>query len=226
MDGVQTPESIEMTQHQARARWYPDPTGRHESRYFDGQWTQHVSTRGVNSVDPLPPAPAARTSVNAPVHALPDPAAQSGPGSPPTRQSAPSTRRRAPRFKLAIAGGVVAVVVGITLAVSLPGGGSGGHGFCADVAALGQEYPSKLSAADLKNVSKLSHIASQFDTLAAESPSQQNAADLRYVASWLRKIASGDYAGVRASQARLSAASDSVNTYIDETCTGRYVGGS
>jgi uncharacterized integral membrane protein len=51
-----------MTQHNAPAGWYPDPTGRHESRYFDGQWTQHVSTRGVRSTDPS----TARTRPSAP----------------------------------------------------------------------------------------------------------------------------------------------------------------
>lgn len=42
------------------ANWYPDPTGRHELRWFDGSvWTDHVSTRGVTAIDPVagPPAP-------------------------------------------------------------------------------------------------------------------------------------------------------------------------
>ena len=40
------------------AAWHPDPTGRHELRYWDGaQWTDHVSDRGVQSTSPLyPPA--------------------------------------------------------------------------------------------------------------------------------------------------------------------------
>lgn len=33
--------------------WYPDPFGRHELRYYDGnQWTEHVSSHGRQSVDP------------------------------------------------------------------------------------------------------------------------------------------------------------------------------
>ncbi|MGH9186137.1 MAG: phospholipid scramblase-related protein [Acidimicrobiales bacterium] len=33
--------------------WYPDPFGRHELRYYDGrQWTEHVSDRGRQAVDP------------------------------------------------------------------------------------------------------------------------------------------------------------------------------
>lgn len=36
------------------ADWYPDPTGRHQLRYFEGAaWTDHVSDGGVVSVDPL-----------------------------------------------------------------------------------------------------------------------------------------------------------------------------
>ena len=32
--------------------WLPDPTGRHELRYFDGSgWTEHVADAGVISVD-------------------------------------------------------------------------------------------------------------------------------------------------------------------------------
>ena len=33
--------------------WYPDPWGRHEHRYFDGQnWTEHVASHGRQAVDP------------------------------------------------------------------------------------------------------------------------------------------------------------------------------
>ena len=33
--------------------WYPDPLGRHERRYYDGeQWTDRVSSHGRESVDP------------------------------------------------------------------------------------------------------------------------------------------------------------------------------
>jgi hypothetical protein len=33
--------------------WYPDPYGRHETRYYDGtQWTEHVASHGKQSVDP------------------------------------------------------------------------------------------------------------------------------------------------------------------------------
>jgi len=40
--------------------WLPDPTGRHEHRFWDGtRWTDDVADRGVASVDPLnaPPRP-------------------------------------------------------------------------------------------------------------------------------------------------------------------------
>jgi Uncharacterized conserved protein len=36
------------------ANWYPDTTGRHELRYWDGtRWTEHVSDQGVTGTDPL-----------------------------------------------------------------------------------------------------------------------------------------------------------------------------
>ena len=36
------------------ASWQPDPSGRHETRWWDGQrWTDHVSDHGLTSVDPL-----------------------------------------------------------------------------------------------------------------------------------------------------------------------------
>jgi hypothetical protein len=38
----------------ATPSWAPDPSGRNELRYWDGQaWTADVSTGGVQSVDPL-----------------------------------------------------------------------------------------------------------------------------------------------------------------------------
>ena len=40
------------------AGWNPDPTGRHEYRYWDGdRWTDDVSDTGVTSVDPVDGAP-------------------------------------------------------------------------------------------------------------------------------------------------------------------------
>ena len=34
------------------AAWHPDPTGRHQLRYWDGQdWTEHVSDHGIPAID-------------------------------------------------------------------------------------------------------------------------------------------------------------------------------
>ncbi len=39
------------------AGWHPDPSGRHQHRWWDGQrWTDDVSTNGTTSTDPVPPA--------------------------------------------------------------------------------------------------------------------------------------------------------------------------
>jgi uncharacterized protein YxjI len=36
------------------ANWYPDPTARHELRYWDGgAWTDHVSDKGIQGTDPV-----------------------------------------------------------------------------------------------------------------------------------------------------------------------------
>ena len=54
--------------------WQPDPTRRHQHRYFDGaRWTDHVADRGQSTTDPytLPPPPAGPT---VPAAAPPDPA--------------------------------------------------------------------------------------------------------------------------------------------------------
>lgn len=53
------------------AGWWPDPLGRHEMRYHDGErWTEHVSDQGTVSVDPIP-APAAPAPMPAPQPASP-----------------------------------------------------------------------------------------------------------------------------------------------------------
>jgi hypothetical protein len=47
----------------AELGWYPDPSGRHEQRFFDGrQWSDHVVDAGVTGLDPLPLSPPATTS--------------------------------------------------------------------------------------------------------------------------------------------------------------------
>lgn len=40
---------------QTGAGWYPDPSGRHERRYWDGnRWTDHVLSGGRQEIEPLP----------------------------------------------------------------------------------------------------------------------------------------------------------------------------
>lgn len=45
--------------------WYPDPTGRHEERYWDGRhWSDRVADNSVRGDDPLhsdPPSPSAES---------------------------------------------------------------------------------------------------------------------------------------------------------------------
>lgn len=43
-----------MTEESYRPGWYPDPTGHHEYRYYDGdRWTDHVSDAGALSEEPV-----------------------------------------------------------------------------------------------------------------------------------------------------------------------------
>jgi len=36
----------------SEAAWQPDPSGRHEQRYWDGlRWTEHVTTNGGTDID-------------------------------------------------------------------------------------------------------------------------------------------------------------------------------
>ncbi len=42
------------------AGWMPDPSGKHQQRYWSGTaWTEHVVTDGVPGTDPLPERPPA-----------------------------------------------------------------------------------------------------------------------------------------------------------------------
>jgi hypothetical protein len=107
--------------------WNPDPTGRHEYRYWDGAvWTDDVSDQGVTSVDPMvPPGPPA----GAPPYGTPSggyPAqggypgqvgydsygGQAGPAPAPAKRSGPS-------LGLIVGGAAVAValIAGIAFAV-------------------------------------------------------------------------------------------------------------
>jgi hypothetical protein len=57
----------------AGASWQPDPSGRHQHRYWDGsRWTDHVADNGVTGIDPLlaPPPPIVATPPPATVPAV------------------------------------------------------------------------------------------------------------------------------------------------------------
>jgi hypothetical protein len=102
------------------ASWQPDPTRRHEYRWWDGQqWTEHVSDGGQTSVDPIsaPPAPVVPPAP-APLHfAAPLPPA----GGPVTT---PKTRGKGLIVGVAIAAALL--VAGAVAVVLLAGGDDGG----------------------------------------------------------------------------------------------------
>jgi hypothetical protein len=49
--------------------WHPDPTGRHDHRWWDGErWTEHVADAGVSGLDPVegpPPHPGVASGAGA-----------------------------------------------------------------------------------------------------------------------------------------------------------------
>ncbi len=110
--------------------WHPDPTGRHELRYWDGAtWTQHVSDRGqVGSDDlttPTPSAVAPEPVASAPVElgAPPPSAAVASTGiiDPGTSWGAPVAAPGAPPSMMRSIGGLASsltVILWITVAVS------------------------------------------------------------------------------------------------------------
>jgi Protein of unknown function (DUF2510) len=62
------------------AGWQPDPTGRHQYRYWDGSvWTDNVSDDGATSIDPFAPAPPAPQPPPAPTAPAPTTPTTSGP---------------------------------------------------------------------------------------------------------------------------------------------------
>ena len=51
-EAVRVSEASGDARTQPAAAWFPDPHGRHQLRYWDGQnWTRHVSDDGVQSTD-------------------------------------------------------------------------------------------------------------------------------------------------------------------------------
>jgi hypothetical protein len=66
-------QDVRVTESTTPPGWYADPLGTAEMRYWDGsEWTEHVSTGGVQSVAPLPlppPGPTASASALSPLRA-------------------------------------------------------------------------------------------------------------------------------------------------------------
>lgn len=98
------------------ASWQPDPTGRHEHRYWDGQvWTDTVSDAGSTSVDAYDIAPAP------PVEPQPAPAPTAA--TVPTPSPVPASSPAVERFGAdatshsSVGGGMVSIVVVSIIAI-------------------------------------------------------------------------------------------------------------
>ncbi len=54
VEAVSAPVSAPVAAQLPPAGWHPDPHGRYELRYWDGNaWSEHVSTNGATSTDPV-----------------------------------------------------------------------------------------------------------------------------------------------------------------------------
>jgi hypothetical protein len=115
--------------------WQPDPTGRHEYRYWDGgRWTDDVADAGMTAVDPVPPTDATTvmdpTLGGAPTTAyqpVPGPGAGPGPGGDTFSGAHPPARppRSGPSTGLLVGLGVLALALVVAIAVVLMGGDDG-----------------------------------------------------------------------------------------------------
>lgn len=102
--------------------WQPDPTGRHDYRYWDGtRWTDDVSDAGATSVDPVggAPQPTAVQPTVPPGYGEPPPAYVDGYPGGPSHMSASSGGSGPSTGLLVVLGILVAALVGGILFVLL-----------------------------------------------------------------------------------------------------------
>ena len=109
------------------AGWQPDPTGRHEHRYWDGTtWTDNVSNAGVASTDPVAGAGDEPTAVTPTAPADPTAAWSTTPGAPipplPQPATASSNGNGGSKKGLLIGGAILAAVIILVIAALAFGG--------------------------------------------------------------------------------------------------------
>src|ERR1700722_6410245 len=136
------------------AGWYPDPTGVNQLRYFDTQWTDHVSDGGVASTSPL------ATQASWPVAGQPPAAAaKSASYSPAQFATQPTTPRSRKKFGWIVGGGIVVVAAVIAVIVVVNSGSSGSNQTAGSNPAGGG---SGLSAAALESTCVADYKAEDF----------------------------------------------------------------
>jgi hypothetical protein len=125
--------------------WNPDPTGRHEYRYWDGgSWTDDVSDNGVTSVDPVAAAPTAVGATTRQHSTQPEGSApQGGGGDPYGGGQIPPVRpvRSGPSTGLVVGLAAVAVAVIAGLAFILTSDDDDNDTAADDIASSGSADP-------------------------------------------------------------------------------------
>jgi hypothetical protein len=119
--------------------------------------------------------------------------------------------------RLAIVAVVVLAAVGITLGVTLGGGGKTTAGFCAQARTLSKKYNGNLDLSGASG-SNLGQVASDFNSLADAAPSSQIAKDLHLLASTVKDISDGNTSDLEKNAASIGQAGTQVSSYIENKC--------
>lgn len=138
------------------AGWFNDPYGRFQQRYWDGTaWTEHVSTQGTQSIDPLGVTTVIPIAIPASAYAPPPAPVAVGQPRRFLDSLGPDGRDRpAPRLSIALAGGGGALVALGIVAAIVGDNGSRGNGIGAALLILFVALPLRLATAgpaDLKS---------------------------------------------------------------------------
>jgi hypothetical protein len=167
------------------AEWLPDPSGRHDHRYWDGaRWTEHIADAGVAGTDPvdasllLPPAdPDATEPLDSlglvPLGPVPEHLLPAEDAAPPSGRRHHRSRRRR-RRRVALVAVVLLVLVAVAVALLARASDDDGDGKSAPppVALTKAVARSLPSLPEAKATCVASFLQERFGPTAVEQPEQ------------------------------------------------------